>query len=125
MPFIPSAHLVDDLLRRVDIGLGAGEVELGLGLSCRQMRTVGLVGRQLHAVDRSGRLDAIGKMRRGVHRVAAAHAVADRADDLRIRGLLRLGIGEQPLGVFHDEGNGERAHQAEHALAFRRLRIGG
>src|SRR6516165_4986285 len=26
------AHLVDDLLRRIDVGLGAGEIELGLGL---------------------------------------------------------------------------------------------
>ena len=83
--------LVDDLLRRVDVGLGAGEIEFGLGLRRGQMRAVGLVGRQMRAVDRSRRLDAIGKMRRRVDRVAAAHAVADGADDLCVRRRLRLG----------------------------------
>ena len=118
------AHLVDDLLRRIDVGLRAGEIELGLGLARGKMRAVRLVGRQLHPIDRGRRLHAIGKMRRRVHGVAAAHAIADGADDLGVRGLLRLGIGKQGLGVFHDEGNAERAHQGEHALALRRFRIG-
>src|SRR5262245_43831767 len=69
-------HLLDDFLRRVDIGLGAGEIEFGFGLLRGKVRAVGLVGRQVRAVDRGGRLDAVGEMRCRVHRVAPAHAVA-------------------------------------------------
>ena len=88
-------HLFDDLRRRVDVGLGAAEIEFGLGLAGGQMRAVGLVGGQMRAVDRGGGLDAVRKMRRGVDRIAPAHAVADGADDVRARGSLAVGIGEQ------------------------------
>ena len=47
-----GCDLVDNLLRRIDIGLGAGEIEFGLGLACSQMRAVGLIGRKMGAVDR-------------------------------------------------------------------------
>ena len=115
--------LVDNLLRRIDVGLGAGEIEFSPGLRRGQMRAVGLVGREMRAVDRSRRLHAIRKMRRRVDRVAAAHAVADGADDFRVRRFLRLGIGEQGLGVFHHHGNVDRVHEAEHPLALGRFRI--
>ncbi len=88
------------------------------------MRAVGLVGRELHAVDRCRRLDAIGEVRRCVDCIAAAHAVADGADDPSVRGLLGFGISEQGLGVFHDQRNGQRVHQLEHLLALGRFRIG-
>src|SRR5882757_194419 len=45
-------HLLDDFRRRIDIGFGATEIKFGLGLAGRKMRAVGLIGRQLHAVDR-------------------------------------------------------------------------
>src|ERR1700716_3853527 len=38
-------HLVDDFLRRVDVGFRAGEIDLGFGLACCEMRAVRLVGR--------------------------------------------------------------------------------
>src|SRR3954465_2007362 len=88
-------HLLDDFAGGVDVGLGAGEVEFGLGLGGREMRAVVLVGCELRAVDRGGGLDAIGEMRGGVDRVAAAHAVAYSADQFGVRGRLALGIGEQ------------------------------
>src|SRR3954451_17520371 len=53
--------LVDDLRRRVYVGLGAGEIEFSLGLACSQMRAVGLVGGKMGAVDRSRRLHTIRK----------------------------------------------------------------
>src|SRR5882757_11451522 len=51
-PLHAFLHLLDDLRRRIDVGFGATEIEFGLGLARGKMRTVGLVGRQLHAVDR-------------------------------------------------------------------------
>src|SRR5271165_6786189 len=69
------AHLLDDVRRRVDVGLRAGEIKLGLGFACCKMRTVALVGRQLHAINRGRGLEAVGKMRRRVDRVTPAHAV--------------------------------------------------
>ena len=115
--------LVDDFLRRVDIGFGAAEIKLGLGLARGQMRAVGLVGGQMRAVDRGGGLDPVREMRRRVDGISPAHAVADRADDLRVRGRLLVGIGEQRGGVLHDQGNVDGVHVAEHLLAFRRVRV--
>jgi len=115
--------LVDDFLRRVDIGFGAAEIKLGLGLARGQMRAVGLVGGQMRAVDRCGGLDAIRKMRRRVDRIASAHAVADGADNPGIRGRLLVGIGEQGGGVLHHQGNVDRVHVAEHPLALGRFRV--
>src|SRR6202171_4798407 len=57
-------YFLDDLHRRVDIGLGAAEIEFGLGLLPREMRTVGPVGGPLYAVDRGRGLDPSGEMRR-------------------------------------------------------------
>src|SRR5262245_5237058 len=85
-----GCDLVDDFLRRVAVGLGTGKIKFSLGLARSQMRAVGLVRGKLNAVDRSGCLDAIRKMRRRVDRITAAHAVADSADDLGIGRRLRL-----------------------------------
>src|ERR1700741_551321 len=43
-PLHAGAHLLDDLRRRIDVGLGAGEIKLGLGLVSGKMRTVRLIG---------------------------------------------------------------------------------
>src|SRR5258705_8609243 len=100
-------YFLDDLHRRVDVGLGATEIEFGLGLLSGKVRTVGPVGGQLYAVDRSGGLDAAREMRRRVDGVLSAHAITDRADDVRARGGLRVGVGKQRLGIFHDQRNVE------------------
>jgi hypothetical protein len=63
-------------------------------------------------------------MRGRVDRVAAAHAIADGADELRVRSLLRLGIGEERPGVVHHHRNVDGVHVAEHPLALGRLGIG-
>src|SRR5260370_38700327 len=86
--------LLDDLHRRVYIGLGATEVNLGLGLLAGQMRAVGPVGGQLHAVYRSCGFDPFRKMRGGIDGVLPAHAVADGADDLGVGGRLVVGVSE-------------------------------
>src|SRR4051794_20673914 len=44
-------HLLDDIRRRVDIGLGAAEIKFSFGLSGGQMGTVGLVGGQMCTVN--------------------------------------------------------------------------
>ena len=87
------------------------------------MRAVGLVGGKMGAVDRGGGLHPIGKMRRGVDRISAAHAVADRTDEVVARGGLAIGIGEQRPRILHHQGNVDRGHQFEHPLALRRLRV--
>ncbi len=109
--------------RRVDIGFGAAEIELGFGLLSGQMRAVGLVGGQMRAVDRCGGLDAIRKMRRRVDGISPAHAVADGADNFCVRGRLLVGIGEQGVGVLHHQGNVDRVHVSEHPLALGCLRV--
>ena len=116
-------HFLDDLHRRVDIGFGAAEIELGPGLSRGEMRAVGLVGRQMRSVDRCRGFDAVRKMRRRVDGISAAHAVADGADPIRAGGRLSVGEAEQGAGIFHDQGNVDRVHQLEHALALGRFRI--
>jgi hypothetical protein len=116
--------LLDDLGGRVDVGLGAGEIELGPGLAGGEMRAVVFVGRQMRSVDRGGGLDAVGKVRGRVDGVTAAHAIADGTDDFRIGSRLALGIGEQGPGVLHDHENVERGHELEHALALGCIRIG-
>src|ERR1700722_11956246 len=85
-------ELVDDFLRRIHVGFRAAEIKLGLGLLSGEMRAVGLVGRQMGAVDRGRGLDAIGKMRGRVDGITPAHAVADGADDFRVRGRLLVGV---------------------------------
>src|SRR5260370_27424587 len=70
-------YFLDDLHWRVDIGLGATEIQFGPGLLSGEMGTVGPVGGQLYAVDRGRGLDASGKMRRCVDGVLSAHAIAD------------------------------------------------
>src|SRR3982074_2075965 len=75
-------YFLDDLHWRVNIGLGATEIQFGLCLLSGEMGTVGPVGRQLYAVDRSCGFDASGKMRCGVDGVLPAHAVADGADNV-------------------------------------------
>ncbi len=82
------------------------------------MRTVGLVGCQMRAVDRGRGLHLIRKMRRRVDRVAAAHAIANGADDGGVRSLLCRGVSQQGLGVFHHHRNVDRVHVAEHLFAF-------
>src|SRR5712671_1294189 len=66
------SYFLDDLHWRVDIGLGATEIQFGPGLLSGEMRTVGPVGSQLYAVDRSRGLDALRKMRRCVDGVLSA-----------------------------------------------------
>src|SRR6202158_1773670 len=61
-------YFLDDLHWRVDVSLGATEIELGLGLLSGEMRTVGPVGGQLYAIDRSCGLDSSGEMGCGVVR---------------------------------------------------------
>ena len=100
---VPSAALaqrLDLLERHPTIGLGAGEVELGLGLARGEVRAVGLIGDQPHAVDRSRGGDVVGKVRGGVDRrigrscnsrrrpiapVAAALSSGDRRQGRRCR----------------------------------------
>src|ERR1700724_2211693 len=97
--FHPSFHLVDDFLWGVNVGLGATEIKLGLGLAGGEMRAVGLLGCEMRAVDRCGGLDAIRKMRRRVDGIAPAHAIADGADDACVPSLLAFRIGQHGLGV--------------------------
>src|ERR1700730_15410088 len=59
-------YFFDDLHWRVDIGLGATEIEFGPGLLPGEMRTVGPVGGELYAVGRGRGLDPSGEMRRCV-----------------------------------------------------------
>src|SRR5665213_4045682 len=75
----PLLDLVDDLLRRIDVGRGAAEIKFGLGLLPGDMRAVGLVGGQMRPIDRGRGLDALRKMRGGIDGIASAHAVADGA----------------------------------------------
>src|ERR1700736_1970788 len=62
---------LDGFHRRVDVGFGTAEIELGFGLLPRQMRTVGLVGHKMGSVDRGRGLDASRKMRRRVDRISS------------------------------------------------------
>src|SRR5712671_8222641 len=50
-------HFLDDFRGGVNIGFGAAEIELGLGLARSEMWTVGLVGGQTGSVDRGRGLD--------------------------------------------------------------------
>ena len=117
-------YFLDDLHWRVDVGLGATEIEFGLGLLRGQIRAVGLVGRQMRSVDRCSGPDALRKMRRRVDRIASAHAVADAADDVGAGSRLLVGIGEQGFGILHHQRDVDRVHQLEHALALGRFRVG-
>src|SRR3981081_3816713 len=78
-------YFLDDLHRRIDVGLGATEIELGLGLLSGEMWTVGPGGGQLHSIDRSCGLDAPRKMRCGIDGGLPAHSVADGADEFPSR----------------------------------------
>src|SRR3979409_2543168 len=86
--FHSLCHFLDDLARRVNIGFGAAEIELGLGLSPGKMRAVGLGGGKMGSIDRGCRFDALWKVGCGVDRIAPAHAVADGTDNAGARGGL-------------------------------------
>src|SRR5260370_6229090 len=83
-------YFLDELRRRVNVGFGAAEIELGFCLLSGQMRTVGLVGGQMRSVDRGRGSDAIRKMRRRVDRISPAHAVAAASHDFPTPAVLAI-----------------------------------
>ena len=94
-------QLLDHVGRRQLVVLGAGDVELALGLAEGEVRALDRVAHQPGAVERGGGGDAVGIARGGGQRIGPAHAIAVGADRALLRLLLLVGKGDQGGDVVH------------------------